>query len=206
MKLYFAMATRKGIYPECFVSMRKLGIAEHLNVSNQAPLALARNELVDDFLSSDAESLVWIDDDHLLPENFGEYLEMPHSVCAPLSYSNIEGNVVPSVWNWKGDAEFAPVEMPDREAMETPFIEADVVTGSGYKLGRDIVEEFMDEHRNLYYDDWVDEKGIVRYGEDIYLFSELRKKHRRITVHTDVGVGHMQLVDLSRVRTKEVGR
>lgn len=208
MKFFFAQVSNRGMLPEVFVSYQKVGgILQNLNFSTIPYIAQARNELVQKFLKSDADYLVMLDNDMPLPANFGTLLAIEGKAVAPLTWCRMDNLPWPSIFYWLDEEE---LKKPDgslfksididylAKMLKTSNVLTDVgVIASGcYKLRRDLVEDIIDEHGGCYYDDWYDEWGNLRYGEDVYFFNEMRKRKESFIVRLDVEVGHLHYYDL----------
>lgn len=210
MKLYFAMTTKGGMTPEVLMTYRAAGVLDHLHYSTEQHIACARNELVDKFLASEAEYLCWFDDDHLLPKNLGEYLGLA-GCAAPMNWCRKQGEVWPGVWRWQDDEFKKPDGKIIRSYTMNELLEAraksvilegvSVINGGMWKVPRELIEEVKqdDPHHKCFYDDWEDEFGNYRQGEDIFFFNEMKKRKRTFTVHLGVEIGHYHRCDLLKI-------
>jgi hypothetical protein len=204
-------------------SLRSANLLDKVNFEKAWPLHRARNNAVEQFLKSDADRLVWVDDDVVIPANINDFLQMNAPLCAPLAWTFKHKIPVPGVYKWvredlvaRGGDIMASVPkavmakcVEEANAAKLPPLlgDIDIVAGGIYMATREVFEKTRDQDGLWFRDTWKDPYGKMRIGEDVYFFYMLcRPKGYKFIVNLGVECGHIHPFDIALIGALAYGR
>lgn len=182
---------------------------ERIVMGRALGIDVARNELVKEFLESDCEWLLFMDDDVVCPRNIMDLFTIDRAmIVAP--YSNgFQGEPIISVYQWQDEKrEFLEI-MPHAAMLDVlerckaagvrPIYPIADMVGNCYAVRREVFPLVVDEDGEWYKQLWRGPSGELRRGEDTYFFRRCNEMGIKVHVAFDVRAGHHKMVDLAQL-------
>lgn len=206
--MFLAIPSKRGISARVFNHI-DLKAFEAVRMNDSFGLDVTLNELVAEFLKTDCEWFLKMDDDIVLRGDMMSLFDIPGALMvAPYSNSFHDEPVI-SVYQWtngeKEDLGTMPYEaMADvidrcKAAGIRPVYPLADVVGNCYAVRREVYERTIDEDGEWYKQVWRDRSGRVRRGEDAYFFRRCTALGICVHVAFDVRVSHLKQVDLAQL-------
>jgi hypothetical protein len=182
---------------------------EAIRMNDSLGLDVARNELVIEFLKTNCDWLLFMDDDVVACKDLMRIFDVEGAqIVAPYSNSFHEEPII-SVYQWMDDKREMLATMP-REAMQDVFKrckEAGIrpiypigdVVGNCYAVRRGVFARTIDEDGEWFKQVWRSPSGALRRGEDTYFFRRCNALGINVHVAFDVRVGHHKMVDMAQL-------
>jgi hypothetical protein len=179
-----------------------------------SPIDLARNCVVKQFLASACDSLLFLDDDTVLPENIGELFKIDSDIVSGLYYGFRQGpdykaGIFPVAYTMNEYGSWATVKMP-----VTGVVEVDAAGTGCLLIGRHVLEDRRMWLAPEYIDRFGKEAALEESdppplfkirrmpngawitGEDLDFCSRAKSLGYSIRLHADVVCGHLKKIDI----------
>jgi len=214
-KVFLGIPTKRGVAPRIMNRLDKTAF-EAIYLNDALGLDVCRNEIVKEFLKTDCEWLLWMDDDVIPCKNIMDLFTIPGALMvAPYSNSFIETGPVISLYQWtNGDHEDLGI-MPHETMLDViarckaagvrPIYPLADVVGNCYAVKREVFDMVKDEEGEWYRLNWHDRAGKLHRGEDTYFFRRTSALGLTIHVAFDVRVGHMKSMDMAQLYDAQHG-
>ena len=168
------------------------------------PIQYARNLIAAEFLASDCDWLIMVDDDQVVPENFWQLCNVPNGdVVSGKTYCWVGNGYLPGRLrvNQYGLIKREEIEYPEcynisptAEVEKGPYVVPIVGTGC-IAIRRHVIEALGPNCFQFSYR----RNGSIMGGEDINFSQACNQSGFVIAVHPGVKFGHMKTVDLGQV-------
>ena len=155
------------------------------------PVDLARNQIVKEFLKTDADFLFMIDDDVIPPRNALEKLLFDDkdivSGVYPAHTKDVDGRPQPP----------APLAIRDGEPVHGSGLEKVDWGGAGCLLVKREVFEAID--KPWFEFEFTEDHSLMTVSEDVHFFNLAKAQGFEVWADFDVQCGHVKMVDLREV-------
>lgn len=154
-------------------------------------IAHNRNKLVDRFLKSKYEWLLFIDSDTLPPFDVLEMTKNGKDICSGVYFQWKENKLIPLVYK-KSETDFHEEYKVFNDVSDEELVEVDGF-GAGCLL---IHKKVFDKVEKPYFLFEYDENGLVALGEDFYFAEKAKKAGFKVWVDRKMVCSHFKVVDL----------
>ena len=199
LKYVIAVPHMGSIHPELakyLLSMsQKYGSAVSFIFRSQNPVSVNRNALVEEFLKTEAEWLLFIDDD-MNPKS--DLLEMSNydkpviQAVTCIMQNNIPQPLIMKKVEGTEEILFKQIELSDLDNLENGLIEVDGV-GTGCLL---INRSVFSKLKKPYFKFEMDEEGLLKLSEDFYFSQKCKENNINLYVDSKSHCGHIKRIDL----------
>ena len=196
MKIFIAVPTFENIYPDTFKSIYGLDKCGHWVVFDFIrgyDCATARNNIAKQALSENADYVLMVDNDVILPSDaLKNMLEEPKDVCLGYYAHRAHGGIYDGRSCLLKLGEYNFTQMYTAKELHT-LKESGVykieVHGGG--MGCALIKTSVFNQLNFPYYDWVNYKNGQMLSEDLYFCSQCGKKGIKIFADTRCECGHI---------------
>ena len=149
-----------------------------------------RNSLIEQFLQTDYEWLLFLDNDIMPPFNIFEMTKNNVNICSGVYHQWISDKVLPMIYRIKDD-NYQPLNAIPCDDL----IEVDGVGAGCLLIDRLVFEMVKKPYFKIEYDD----KGMVSLGHDLYFCDKAREEGFKIYVDTRMICNHYKTVNMNAV-------
>ena len=155
----------------------------------QGEVASNRNKLIDEFLLTDYDWLLFLDNDILPPSNIMDMVYTNEHICSGVYYQRILDKCLPTIYDIKDDVYQALNDIPYDTLIE--------VKGAGagcLLIDRTVFETIKKPYFKIEYDD----KGYIATGHDLYFCDKVREAGFKIYCDTRMICSHYKTIELKK--------
>jgi len=191
-KVFIAIPTGGTIRTELAMFLIHLNKDYNIEIAftYQGEVSSNRNKLIEQFLLTDYEWLLFLDSDILPPFNILSMTKNKKNICSGVYYQWDEDRPIPVIYRIE-DGHFKPV----RDVPEDDFIEIDGAGGGCLLIKRIVFDVVRKPYFKLEYDD----KGYISTGHDLYFCDKVREYGFKIFCDTRMICNHYKTVNMSAV-------
>lgn len=199
LKYVIAVPHMGSLHPELANYLIEMGqkYGNELKVifRSQSPVSVNRNALVEEFLKTEAEWLLFLDDD-MIPRS--DLIEMSNrgvpiiQAVTCIMQNNIPQPLIMRRTEDKSTVLFKQIELSDLDNLENGLIEVDGV-GTGCLL---INRNVFNVLKKPYFEFQTDENGLLKLSEDFYFSQKCKENNFSLYVDSKSHCGHIKRIDL----------
>lgn len=155
------------------------------------PISYNRNKLVKDFLETDADFLLMLDDDCIGDERLIKLADYDKDVIGGVCFGFMQQQIIPFCLTKN---EMGTYDLSDEFSLNTGVIEVDAIGSGCMMIKREVLENIPSPFLNEY-----DPEGIKTAGLDLAFCRRAKEQGYRIWCNTDLLVSHWTTVDLKQM-------
>lgn len=172
----------------------------YISFPNDKPIESNRNKIVQDFLKTDCEWLVQIDDDVVPPRNYLDLIGYNKDIISGVCYAYRQDAVVPLVLEEnKKDGLWKNKDCNQSEGL----IELDSMGTGAMIIHRRVFTPALQKHP---FESTWHEDGTRKKGLDLYFCEKAKKEGFRVWCHLGYKSSHIVKVDLMEIERGFISR
>ena len=195
-KVYIAIPTTGFIRVELMFFLLNLDENYDIKIdyTNGGFIAESRNVLVERFLKSKYEWLLFIDSDQLLPFDIFEMTKNGVDICSGVAFQWKGNRMVPLVYRIE-KTDFTEEYKVFNDTTEEEIVEVDGVGAGCLLIHRKVLETIKKPYFLFQYND----DGKIVLGEDFYFCLKAKKAGFKVWVDRKMVSSHFKTIDLKQV-------
>jgi hypothetical protein len=189
MKIFIGCPTRGEVNYKLAESLLKLcnkysDYNYEFCFNSKQPTDVNRNIIVDRFLSSDSDVLMFIDDDMIVNDNLFDILDVDFDIIAPITLIH------------QGELKYNLFSFDNKKFDLTESLINVDACGCGCVF---IKRRVFDSIDRPYFKFVTNDAGELIMSETFYFYNKLKNKKLNILVNKDIDIGHAKKIDLRYV-------
>jgi len=204
-RIYLAVLNQGEIRTELVRVINNLLMQEKyeimLSYPTNKPITFNRNEIVKDFLKTDCEYLMMVDDDIIPPLSILNLADFQKPIISGLCFAFTKGMIVPLGLIRRADGEY---HIPDFKGNEG-LMKIDSVGTGCIIIRRDVLEKQWWIENGGWFKNEYDKTGYKVEGNDLSFCRKAQDLGFDIYVHTDYPCSHIVPMDLKFIYASLLG-
>lgn len=193
-KVYIAVLNQGDIKIELSAVLHDLPFQNKYDVMitypNDKPISNNRNKIVQDFLATDYDYLLMIDDDIIPPFNILNLADFQKDIVSALTFMYQRNTVAPLILKRNREGSYNIMDFKGYEGL----VKVDTVGTGCVMLSRKVLETIKAPFNDVF-----DEDGVRKFGLDIAFGQRAKAAGFKIYLHLDYPCGHKVNMDLREV-------
>lgn len=195
-KIYVAVLNEGQINEKLCSVLEKMPLQSKYEVwranPSDKPIANNRNKIVQEFLATDCDYLLMIDDDIVPPDNILNLADFQKDVISPICFAFQQNMVAPLIMRMEPEGTYTVANYKGYEGL----VETDAVGAGCLMVARRVLEN---PEMKAPFEDIFDADGVRKYGQDLAFCQKAKKLGYGVFCHLDYACDHFVVMNLKKI-------